>query len=114
MKSEVDSSSGSYPLSISSVPPPAPDRGGGWGGHEHRVPAPRAEPRRRLPRLHRVRARVPAENICTSRKYLNTAHAPVVSEAGAVVAGEVAAQLVVVDGAGAAVGLRVPEANIFS
>ena len=112
MKSEVDSSSGSYPLSISSVPPPAPDWGGGRGGHKHRVPAPRAEPRRVLPRLHRVRARVPAENIYTLRKYL-TATAPVVSEAGAVVAGEVAAQLVVVDGAGAAVGLRVPAPNIF-
>ena len=54
-----------------------------------------------------------AENIYTRRKYLNTAHVPVVSEAGAVVAGEVAAELVVVDGAGAAVGLRVPAANIF-
>ena len=100
-------------MSLSLVPPPAPDRCGGRGGHKHGVPAPRAEPRRRLPRLHRVRARVPPENIYTRRKYLNTAHVPVVSEAGAVVAGEVAAELVVVDGAGAAVGLRVPAQNIF-
>ena len=99
-------------MSLSSVPPPAPDRCGGRGGHKHGVPAPRAEPRRRLPRLHRVRARVPPENIYTRRKYL-IATVPVVSEAGAVVAGEVAAELVVVDGAGAAVGLRVPAANIF-
>ena len=99
-------------MSLSSVPPPAPDWCGGRGGHKHGVPAPRAEPRRRLPRLHRVRARVPPENIYTCRKYL-IATVPVVSEAGAVVAGEVAAELVVVDGAGAAVGLWVPAANIF-
>ena len=51
--------------------------------------------------------------IFTLAENTSTATIPVVSEAGTVVAGEVAAQLVVVDGAGAAVGLRVPAPNIF-